>query len=81
MVQHIMSGLGEDLDDPKALVLLGKLLRELGCQIVWETFVEAQCTSLLKKDGSKRSPGGTFFTLLKKHKQHHKLRQVAYWSK
>ena len=72
MIQHIMLNLGEDLDNLQ--VKMGKLVHQLGREQVWDAFLEAQSTSLLKQDGSKRSPGGTFFVLLQKHRQLLKLR-------
>ena len=80
MIQHVMLGLGEDPDDPEVQDQMGKLVQQLGPAHVWDAFLEAQHTSLLKQDGTKRSPGGTFFTLLKKRRQTSKLRQAVYWS-
>lgn len=80
MIQHIMLGLRQNLNDPKVQEHMGKLVHQLGPAQVWQVFLEAQRTSLLKQDGSKRSPGGTFFVLLQKRRQLSKLRQAAQWS-
>lgn len=76
MIQHIMLSLGEDLDNPKVQDNIGRLVHDLGQAYVWDAFCAAQHTSLLKQDGTKRSPGGTFFTLIQKRKQVLKLRQA-----
>lgn len=76
MIQHILLTLGEDTHNPKVQDNIVKLVHDLGQAYVWDVFCAAQHTSLLKQDGTKRSPGGTFFTLIQKRKQALKLRQA-----
>lgn len=76
MIQHIMLSLGEDLDNPKVQDNLVQLVHDLGQAYVWDAFCAAQHTSLLKQDGTNRSPGGTFFKLIQMRRQAAKLRQA-----
>lgn len=75
MVRHIMAELGEA--NPGMPVKVGKMLRQLGRQVVWDAFLEAQHTFIPAKDGTARSAGSTFLALLKKQEQSAKLRQAS----
>lgn len=71
MVAHILAALGEDNKGMPVIAL--KLLRKLGKESVWSTFLEAQYTRLPAADGKARSPGSTFLHLLKKKEQQAKI--------
>ena len=75
LVRHIMAKLGEG--NPGMPVKVGKMMRQLGRQVVWEAFIEAQHTFIPAKDGTARSAGSTFLALLKKQEQSAKLRQAS----
>ena len=71
MVAHILAALGEDNKGMPVIAL--KLLRKLGKDAVWSTFLEAQNTRLRAADGKMRSPGSTFLHLLKIQEQQAKI--------
>lgn len=72
IIKHILSKLGESNPGMRAIVL--RLLKQLGKDATWRTFLDLQNTRLLQQDGTPRSPGSTFLHLMKKRAQDAKLR-------
>ena len=72
MIKHLLSNLDEHNPGMPAIVL--KLLKQVGKEATWQTFLESQHTNLPSKDGMPRSPGSTFLHLMKKRVQDAKLR-------
>ena len=71
MVAHMLAALKEDNGGMPFIVR--KLLKKLGKEAVWSTFLESQYTRLPAADGKARSPGSTFLHLLKKQEQQAKI--------